>query len=773
MHAIALALLLDIACGTSAEMQQRAEELTRFVDARRPRQLVTPNAPPTTRFANEFLYVRADDETAPFDDPADLEGMSLYFARRNDSTFAVTRNALQYDENIGPLFVDFDRGTTVKALQLPFAFPIGSGAFDHVTLSVTRGIHFTDAPVLATQPFGSFEMLTSATPLLSPLLDYSLSPGGRPNVYVKQNSGAVTITWRAQVPSHIDFDLQAVLFANGDVRYSYRKLRNFAWGGVVVNTGNTSWLSERTPLMTASDPADDVEPLYGASREMLDIREVSISRVANSSMLELRIKTGAVIDPTVLRDGSSYLIYLGDSLNRAELIVFKDSLSYRLPNLPEITGSPAAKLEGTDVVMYVPEELFALQGRTMTVHAFSNSFSVADTFVSTVDLGAPAPPAEVDFSEVNALETARPLVETYHLPTVNVYGVWKRLQDEFGYRDDEIDAVAIYTNFLSDIILTRFGAYATFANPGADGISSHSSKDLPRAPTLMHMNALGVEGTHRRTDVLLHELGHRWLYNFELRDESGARRRLLNPAGAHPAAWVHMPGAFGGAAPQASSPMGGGMFTDNHNGTFTTVGDPSIDAYSWHELYLMGLARAEEVQPWWYLSGTTLEDEYYPGANVTVNAVRHDLGVQNIIDAMGPRDPAYPNSQKEFRVLFVALERAGAPANVTETFRTDFEPAFATATGGRGKVITTLSLAPPVANFQFDHGQFTDLSTNTPLEWTWTFPDGTTSHARNPRKSLPVGTHQITLTVRNGKGEASMTKSVTVTGSGKRRSAGH
>lgn len=176
-----------LVCGTSPETQRRVDAVERLVKrvvgcqlsvaggcdataaARTPtttdnQQLTTP----TTRFANGMFFVRADETTTPFDDPADLEGISLHFTRKSATTFAITRGPLQSDENVGPLFVSFDRATTTKDLTLPFAFPFGGQSYGQATLSVVRGIHFT-----------------------------------KPSL-------PVTITWRRQDPSPAQLDLQAV-----------------------------------------------------------------------------------------------------------------------------------------------------------------------------------------------------------------------------------------------------------------------------------------------------------------------------------------------------------------------------------------------------------------------------------------------------------------------------------------------------------------------------------------------------------------------------------
>ena len=60
---------------------------------------------------------------------------------------------------------------------------------------------------------------------------------------------------------------------------------------------------------------------------------------------------------------------------------------------------------------------------------------------------------------------------------------------------------------------------------------------------------------------------------------------------------------------------------------------------------------------------------------------------------------------------------------------------------------------------------FTDTSAGNPLAWAWTFGDGTTSTLQNPFHVYTVpGVYNVTLTVTNLAGFASVTKTVTVTG---------
>jgi PKD repeat protein len=79
--------------------------------------------------------------------------------------------------------------------------------------------------------------------------------------------------------------------------------------------------------------------------------------------------------------------------------------------------------------------------------------------------------------------------------------------------------------------------------------------------------------------------------------------------------------------------------------------------------------------------------------------------------------------------------------------------------------------SPPVANFQADNTtsctgiiQFTDLSSNTPTSWLWTFGDGTTSAVQNPTHNyLTNGTYTVTLKATNAYGNNTQTISSYIT----------
>jgi hypothetical protein len=144
------------------------------------------------------------------------------------------------------------------------------------------------------------------------------------------------------------------------------------------------------------------------------------------------------------------------------------------------------------------------------------SYLVKDGFGMTVDeavvaLGAVPPSAAImtDLSVAAPSTSLAVILEVFTRPAVNVFGVWSLLRTSTGWRDEEVDAVAIYENFRTDLDFFA-AAYATGGNPGVDGIGHIRSSVEPRTPTLLQMNVADFSPflpPHNST--LLHEFAHR------------------------------------------------------------------------------------------------------------------------------------------------------------------------------------------------------------------------------------------------------------------------
>ncbi|HYO77060.1 MAG TPA: PKD domain-containing protein, partial [Thermoanaerobaculia bacterium] len=101
-------------------------------------------------------------------------------------------------------------------------------------------------------------------------------------------------------------------------------------------------------------------------------------------------------------------------------------------------------------------------------------------------------------------------------------------------------------------------------------------------------------------------------------------------------------------------------------------------------------------------------------------------------------------------------------------------------TGTRVVSVTNGTPATPVVNAAFDLSSatagvganvlFTDRSTGTPTQWSWSFGDGATSTAQNPTHAYAApGTYLVTLTASNATSSGIATKTVSVATSGSYR----
>jgi hypothetical protein len=320
-----------------------------------------------------------------------------------------------------------------------------------------------------------------------------------------------------------------------------------------------------------------------------------------------------------------------------------------------------------------------------------------DTTVLSIPFTAAPRPITSDLSSVpqNAQLTA-PIAEPFVLGAFDPWTVWDLVQTSYGLSNWDYDAVAMYQTFFTDMIFYA-GAYATGGNPQVDGIAQFTpgyGRHGVRAPTLLHMNQLTygysvAEDTASK--VLLHEFGHRWLYFFNIA-EGGEASRVLNPSSGHPAAYVHTPSAFPVYGVDESSVMGGGFFTAQPDGSYRA--HAANMGFSWTDLYMMGLAAPEEVPPWFYLAGTGLPGEYWPSEGVVVNGEKRDVSLSQVTAVHGLRNPSAALAQRQFRVLFVLVTENGQEATDAEVaklnqWRAVMERNFETATGGRGKLVTT------------------------------------------------------------------------------------
>lgn len=779
-------------CGTSAGTIESVHALASWTAARQRSQSKAVETG-AIRQSGDLLILEPDETLVPFDNPIDLVGLTYTFTPASSNSFRVSRAPLDYDAEVGTLRTlpsDGNNDSILHTLER-FVFPFQGRSVKNLYISERFGVFLASPQADGGRlQLGPLDLATPEqgviAPYLQPGLPRTLVRSTR-EVFVKEEVDRITITWRAAHNSAFPYnplndgalDIQLTLRSNGEIRFSYRALTNLAWGSAVITSGDEASRDQSVILALVNDPAGDI-PANAPHASLLDIREVEIRRIADSELLRVRMRLGGRVFPGVLDRTVAIRVRFDDGSD-VFLLPGRTGWRYCVPGWG--CSRAGANVEFTDdsVVLYVLDRYFD-NPTSFVAETYTYTNQRIDFVNGSIQLGA-GTPVDVDLSELadDAIVTS-PVLEAFTVPVLNPNGVWERIREQYGLWDEEVDGVAIYQNFTTDI-RTYATAYSTVGNSGADGVWAFSEgfygSDVQRRPALLHMNEVEPD---RRDDpslqyrdfLLGHELGHRWLYGFNIA-QNGQPSFVLGPDRGHPAQYVHMPAAFPVYTSRDYSVMGGSNFDDLGGGQYRTPEDNGAFGYTWHELYLMGLAAPSEVDPWFYLADTEprLGDVYHPPTATTVSGVREDVGLHQMIETMGPRFPAHEESQRTFRVLFVMLDKPGADSDEDESifreYASRFPGYFSNATGGRGTVTLSLPITPqaqfagPSRGVRGEPVAFRDSSGNYPAAWTWDFGDGTSSNEQFPQHAYrQPGTYTVTLRVRNSQGESSTSQSITI-----------
>lgn len=193
--------------------------------------------------------------------------------------------------------------------------------------------------------------------------------------------------------------------------------------------------------------------------------------------------------------------------------------------------------------------------------------------------------------------------------------------------------------------------------------------------------------------VLGHEFGHHWLAFARFTDAQGAvSARLLGRGGSH---WSPLFQSGG-------SLLEGNRWVQRDDGSFDCV-ERSV-RYGPLDLYLMGLAPPAAVPPLFVINDAVTDggrrvDPLLDAALCEhVRGRREEVTLPQIVAALGPRQPAFPEAQRQFRMAFVVVTRPGERAAdvlplalQAERARALWEQRFREYTGGAGEVCTRLA----------------------------------------------------------------------------------
>jgi hypothetical protein len=128
---------------------------------------------------------------------------------------------------------------------------------------------------------------------------------------------------------------------------------------------------------------------------------------------------------------------------------------------------------------------------------------------------------------------------------------------------------------------------------------------------------------------------------------------------------LQAPVAFPYQRPTEASAMGGSVWQDNFDGTYTQLDDDyyvPATGYSYLDLYLMGLISSAEVPDFFILQNLVAAGKDANGHSI-FKADRTRVTIQDVIAAEGPRLPDVDHSQKKFNTgIVVVVEHGHRPS---------------------------------------------------------------------------------------------------------------
>lgn len=192
---------------------------------------------------------------------------------------------------------------------------------------------------------------------------------------------------------------------------------------------------------------------------------------------------------------------------------------------------------------------------------------------------------------------------------------------------------------------------------------------------------------------IAHEMGHRWSA-FASAKVNG---EVIQLGPTHYQRGLQAPVAFPYQRPVEASAMGGGVWQDNFDGTFTQLDDDyyvPATGWSYLDLYLMGLIRASEV-PDFFLLRNLVPAGQDSNERPIFKADRTKITIQDVITQEGPRLPDVDRSQKKFNTgMVVMVEHGKKPSKElidrTNAIRLRWMDYWETTTGHRSRMTTNV-----------------------------------------------------------------------------------
>lgn len=650
----------------------------------------------------------------------DLLGHTLRFSP-DGSRYRVESGALQWDSDFGSEVAGAE--ATLHRFTFPFSGQQWKSFYVGTTGSIRFGTPVSDEP----NPYGHndggvsigrFDPLAEAAGALidsAPAICVFFKPRMSGPHYVKELPDRVVVTWDLTEPfgNIQDFTwfktinrFQAVLYRNGSIEMSYKDL---AAKDAIVGIYPVLSGAEKPLASLSAEP----HPELAAN---LDVRNLELS-VEDGILLKVTFETrGPVVpegDPAV--EGITYRVLFdakepsASSADSAPTIfawTVQGFLPRHRPSRYVAFGpgiSRTVKVSGNTITLkgVLPA---ALRGvGQVAIHAEvaarGNPQPVKQLSSHVVRLSGIANP-EVHFSSLTRKDGPFAVVyEPFHylaLPKPQDLSctVIKSLGDKF-------DFLAYYSDFRIDnqeagtpsdgpkagnVLGTGegqhdLGSYCSqgrfqweFVQPvyvGSNQMQEQPPEDAPVGSDrdiTFYARQLAESSPDRKMlpynyamSQIGHEMGHRW--SAFVSAKVNGETISLGPV--HWARGLQAPVAFPYQRPTEASAMGGGVWQDNFDGTYTQLDDDyyvPATGYSYLDLYLMGLISPAEVPDFFMLKNLVRAGKDVNGHPI-FKADRTKVTIQDAIAVEGPRLPDVEHSQRKFNTgIVLVVEHGRSPS---------------------------------------------------------------------------------------------------------------
>lgn len=619
------------------------------------------------RVENVPLVWDADSGSALTAPTATLEHFTFPFSGRTWDTLTVAIGAITF----GPMQ---NTGGGRGRGGAPVGNRTGAG------LSARAGFAMERYPTLETVGRSFINMIPGIAAFVKPNLS-----GQR---FVKELADRVVVTWHLTEPfggiqaftwTPTVNRIQAVLHANGVIEISYNDVsaRDAVVGVFPLVHGNAA--------KTIATIADAPDTVVAAN---VDIRKVTLSSV-DGLFLRATIETrGPVLpegDPGI--NGVTYRVGFGDATRGGANALAAWSVRGFAGGRGGRAGFPAryvASEPGVEVAVtgntismtgILPREISTLSRVLVSAEAGSGTPpSVADSVApKPIVLNGIRSP-EVDLSATTKKRGPFPVVyEGFHWMEI------PRAQDVacsvIAALGDKFDFIATYSDFRVDN--PEGGTPSTGPRGGnvsgigtnTNGLENYCSQGElqwmyvePVSTSAVQIEERSPDGRMHDYDYAMsqigHELGHRWAA--DARAVVNGDTIMLGPV--HWATGVHLPAAFPYSRPIEADAMGGSTWKDDGDGTYTQLDRDYYSpakGYSWLGLYLMGLAKPDEVPPFFILRNLRRTGRQDDEGHPIYTGDKTMITIQEVIAAMGPRVPDFDHAQKKFNTAIVVMTEHG------------------------------------------------------------------------------------------------------------------